>query len=498
MLGLFLVAASAAPSPAAPTTAPVRVSREEPVTATDVRAPAANNSPVLAVDPTDSRFVVVAHRLDAPTFGCALHVSGDGGRGWLPARPVPQLPEGAETCYAPEVAFDRSGTLYYLFVGLAGQGNEPVGVFLTTSRDRGRTFLPPWRLLGPDNYQARMAIDRSLGSQGRLHLVWLHASSDAPLGALPDGVNPILASHSDDGGRTFTPPVQISDPDRRRVVAPTLALGPGSAVNVAYYDLEDDARDYRGLEGPAWDGNWTIVLATSRDGGRTFGAGTVIADQIVPPGRVMLIFTMPPPALASGRSGLYAAWPDARHGDPDILVARSAPDGRRWEAPVRANDDPAGADQALPRLAVAPDGRVDLVFLDRRRDPQNRRYDVFYTSSDDGRRFVPNVAVTSRSSSAMVGQRYLVPSAEGLFDLGSRLALVAERGRSLTVWPDSRNTPGGTQQDLMAAEVTVDQPAVRSTPWLAIGGAAAVVGAMALALTGLGRVRRRRHPRVEG
>ena len=81
------------------------------MTATDLRRAEANNSPALAADPTQPRFVALAHRSDSPEFSCGLQVSGDGGRGWQPADPVPVLPEGAEKCYAPEVAFDRRGRL---------------------------------------------------------------------------------------------------------------------------------------------------------------------------------------------------------------------------------------------------------------------------------------------------------------------------------------------------------------------------------------------------
>ena len=73
---------------------------------------------------------------DALDFGCALEVSGDAGGTFVPANPVPTLPPGAEKCYGPEVAFDRKGTLYFLFVGLRGTGNTPMGVFLTSSSDR--------------------------------------------------------------------------------------------------------------------------------------------------------------------------------------------------------------------------------------------------------------------------------------------------------------------------------------------------------------------------
>ncbi len=419
----------------------------------------ANNSPILLADPTESRFVVLAHRVDAPTFGCELQVSGDGGQSWLPTRPVPELPEGAERCYAPEVAFDPSGVLYYLFVGLEGEGNTPMGVFLATSSDRGQTFSLPRMVLGPHHYQVRMAIEPSVKPRGRLHLVWLQAASDPPLGGLPPPPNPIMAAYSDDGGETLSPPLQINDAERELAVAPALALGPGRRVHVAYYDLGDDVVDYRGLEGPRWQGTWSLVVSSSTDGGQRFAPGTVVDDQIVPPERVMLIFTMPPPSLVADEGAAYAAWHDARNGDWDAFVARSPDGGFSWDAPRRLNDDPTGngRHQYLPRLAVAPGGRLDAVFYDRRADIENIETQVSFTfSTDGGASFAPNRQLTSAPSNPEVGQRYSVVSAEGLVEFGSRLGLLSRRSGALAAWTDTRNASAGrftTEQDIFTTQI---------------------------------------------
>lgn len=197
---------AAGPLPAARADGGPVARTEWPVTATDLYDRPSNNSPVLAADPTDRRFVVLANRLDAP-FNCALQASGDAGRTWVTALPVRKLPKGADTCYGPEVAFDRQGVLYYLFVGLAGGGNSPMGVFLTTSTDRARTFSPPRKILGAERYMVRMALDPSVGSLGRLHLVWLEAGSKPPSG----GQVLVAAVAEGVGGRSFGRHVSVSD-----------------------------------------------------------------------------------------------------------------------------------------------------------------------------------------------------------------------------------------------------------------------------------------------
>lgn len=455
---------------------------EVPVTASDRTQRPANNSPVLVADPTDPSFVVAASRLDSPDFGCSLHLSGDGGRGWIPASPIASLPAGAEKCYAPEVAFDRIGTLYYLFVGLAGAGNRPMGVFLTSSGDRGRTFSPPRPILGPNSFGVRMAIDRNLGEVGRLHLVWIRAGLEPGFGGFGASPNPIVTAWSDDGGVTFTQPVQLSA--RSRVVAPALVLGPDHAVHVAFYDLGADARDYQGLTGPAWEGTWSVVVRTSRDGGRQFDQEVVVDDRVVPPERVMLVFTMAPPALAAVGRRLCAAWPDARMGDPDALLRCASMPGRSWEPVRRLNDDKPGNGrrQYLPRLAGSADGRLDAVFQDRRASVDNRMTDVAYTfSRDGGRTFAPNIRLTSEASNSRIGPRYGVPSADGQVELGGRLGLLSTPTSALVAWADARNgDPRGAGQDLFTTSVTFEEPSGPTGSWLLLIALAA--GALLLAL----------------
>lgn len=471
-----------------------RVVEEVPVTAMDQGLGVAHNTPVVRVDPTEPRFVVIGNRLDAPRFDCALQVSGDGGRSFVSVEPVPELPEGAETCYGPEVAFDADGRLYYLFVGLAGAGNRPVGVYLTTSEDRGQTFSAPRQVLGPLRFGVRMGLDPTVGRAGRLHLVWIEAGAEPSLGGFAAAANPVMAAYSDDGGASFSEPVQVSDPDRRRVVAPALALGPDQAVHVAYYDLQDDAVDYQGLEGPVWPGAWSLVVASSGDGGHSFGSGVVVDDGVVPHQRVMLVFTMAPPALAVGADGApCVAWTDARHGDADVLAACAAGRGQGWGQARRVNDDPAGNGrwQYLPQLGVAPDGRLDVVFFDRREDPGNVLTHLGYAySTDGGDSFAPTLRVSAEASDSRIGQEYVHAAAQGLYEHGSRLGLVSRRGEVVAVWPDTRNSLAATTgQDLWVATVAV--PA-GGPGWARPAGAVLLVVGLVGLVVAVGGLRRGR------
>lgn len=461
------------------------VLNELPATANQLERPLAQNSPVLAADPMNTDFIALGHRLDAPGFGCVLQVSDDGGRLWVPADPVPELPQGVDRCYAPELAFDDEGTLYYLFVGLAGSGNEPVGGYLTVSTDGARSFSSPQRVVGPENYQMRMAVD---GNE-RLHLVWLHSSADAPTGGLPTTPNPILYAYSDDRGETFSQPVQVSDADRVRAVAPTLAVTPDGGIQVIYYDLQGDFRDYQGLEGPTWNEPWVLVATSSVDAGKSFTRGVAIDTEIIPPERVMLIFTMPPPTAGIDRENVYVAWHDARNGDWDVFLSKSPDFGESWSDPVRVNDDVLGngSHQYLPRLSISSDDRVDMIFYDRRDDAANRQNHVYYTySTDHAASFSRNMRLTSESSDSRIGQTYAVESAKGLVEFGSRIALLSKGDSVAAAWTDTRNALQSPHQDIFTTLIL--HPSA-NTSWPIL--LAAIGGGFTLVLViGLARLRR--------
>ncbi|MGH9069769.1 MAG: sialidase family protein [Acidimicrobiales bacterium] len=481
----------------------VAVSVNMPVSALNFEVGPANNSPEIIADPKDPQFVVLANRIDGPKFGCNLSVSVDGGQLWAPARPVPVLPAGAQECYAPQIAFGRNGVLYLAFAGLAGTGNAPIGEFLTSSSNYAHGFTAPRKILGPEKYMVSLAMDQSSGREGRLHLAWVSPSSPAPLDGFSPGTNPILADYSDDGGRTFSSPVQVSDPARQRVLAPAMVVGPDHSVDVLYYDLGKDSRDYEGLAGPTWPGNWSLVLARSANAGASFGTGVGVDDEIVPAGRVSLIYTMAPAALAVSQGGsLYAAWADARYGSADILFRRSLDAGRSWGPTLRLNHDPVtdGATHSLPELSVAPDGRIDAIFLDRRKDPKDIYNDTYYTdSTDGGTSFAPDARLSTKSSDSLVGQHYTNPSAAGLVEFGSRLGLLSTDSGALAAWTDTRNSisnplgPGGPiAQDIFSAEIELPGQERFNPIWWVVIGAGVLVLASAGAAVVLGRGKRRR------
>jgi hypothetical protein len=440
----------------------------------------AHNSPTLVRNPARPANLAVSSRIDTPFFSCAVHVSFDSGANWTQT-PIPAPPEEEAKCYAPDVAFSRDGTLYLSFVTLKGRGNVPNALWLSKSSDGGRTFSDPVRVRGPLTFQVRLAADPV--RPGRVYLTWLEGAEVGTLKFTGPG-NPILAARSDDGGATWSEPARVSSAARGRVVTPAPVVGQDGALYVLYLDLGEDRLDYEGghegMGGPPYPGRYELVLARSDDRGATWEE-SVVDDRLSPIER-FIVFLAPAPSLAVDRSGrLYAAFQDDRRGDPDVWLWSLEPGGSSWDGPTRVNDtEPGdGTSQYLPKLAVAPDGRLDVVYYDRRADPRNLMNEVSMQSSfDQGETFTPAVGLSSRPFDSRIG----FGAKEGLPDLGSRLALVSDDRAAMGLWTDTRaGTPETQKQDLAEAVVAVSDPARLSD---AATGALRY-GAVALGLAGL-------------
>ncbi|MHB8660190.1 MAG: sialidase family protein [Solirubrobacteraceae bacterium] len=442
------------------------------------------NSPTLVSNPEDPANLAVSSRIDTPFFSCALHVSLDAGRSWRQV-PIP-APKGEEAkCYAPDVAFSADGILHLTFVTLRGQGNVPHAVWISTSRDGGRTLSEPRKVLGPLAFQVRLATDPV--NPRRLYMTWLQARGVGTL-RFRGTDNPIEVARSDDGGATWGRPTRVSSPLRQRVVAPSPVVGPMGQLYVLYLDLRGDTLDYEGGHlgrgGPPYGGHFTLVLARSLDEGSTWEESTV-DDRLVPIGR-FIVFLPPFPSVAVDGSGrVYAAFHDARLGDPDVWLWSLKSGASRWEGPIRVNDTNQhdGTAQYLPALSVAPNGRLDVLYYDRRADPRNIINEVSLQSSfDHGKTFTPSLMLSSRGSDSRIG----FGAKEGLPDLGSRLGLISSEHRALGVWTDTRaGTPATQKQDLAEAVAgVVNHPRLPGSVKAALRYGGLLLGLMGMILLG--------------
>ena len=438
---------------------------------TDRPGLSAHNSPAVARHPSRPGVVAVADRIDLPRFGCSVSLSSTDGASWR-SLPLP-LPPEAPNCFAPDVGFDADGELLVLYTATGGRFNQPLGVWL--QRYQGEAPAgPPERVAGPVAFHARMAVDGP-----RVAVAWVQAlpgAAERPLG-WEAGTNPVLLIRSADGGRSFSGPVTVSEPERR-VVQPTVLLGPGDDVVVGALDLGDDIDDYEarhmGQGGAPSDARWRVVAWRST-GGAPFGAAVVVAGDLAPPGRI-IVNLAPAPGFARdpGTGRLYATWDAGRGDGRDVALSRSDDGGTTWSPAVAVAPGPRA--QHLPAVDVAPGGRVDIAFYDRRRDPGDVMAEAVLATSNDGGRTFTTTTVSDRAFDTRIG----FGGFQGIPLLGSHVAVLSGADQALVFWSD---TSGGTEttgnQDLAVAAVEVSGAAGPRWPLVAAGVALALAGVVA-------------------
>jgi hypothetical protein len=314
----------------------------------------------------------------------------------------------AFVCY---IAFDRLGTFNYW-----AHGATRNGIFVRRSLDGGKTWeenhIPvaeqasvpgiPFEdkpYIVADNSKSRFA--------GNLYVGWTRwRIADSQM----------VLSRSTDDGRTWSEPIEID-------AHPGLPRDDNGA-----------AEGFAGVVGPdgtlyaIWSQDNDILLTSSRDGGKSFSP----AQAIIHTAPIMFAVNalerangFPQIAIDPAGKRLYITWSDYRNGDLDVFLATSDDQGQHWSDPVRVNNDALhnGAEQFFQWLAVDPvDGAVNVMFYDRRGDPDNRKQIVVLARSTDGGRTFANYAWTDE------------PFESSDLFFGDYTGLAAYGGRVYGVW----------------------------------------------------------------
>ena len=413
----------------------------------------------IAVNPADDRnFVAMSNNMlpgaencvfkfsskECPTWP-ALYTSTDGGRSWRtqlfpgypggPPGPLSDYDVGAD----PFVAFDRQGSAYAggLFFRTETLARPLIDVAIAVSRsdDGGMTWNDPTFVIqsqgGGHNDFPHIAVDTTGGvHDGNVYVSWTDASGN--FGSYGPQFVPKVAT-SRDRGSTWSA-VPIPRPPHAGVpqasyYADYPAVGPNGEVYVT--------SDVIFLSnGATHDEIW---LTVSYDGGATFSELRIVEPDI--PNFMQL-------GLAVDTSGgpyrgrIYVTWYDARNGNLDILLKTSDDGGRTWSPNRRVNDDAGTATQYNVAVSVAPNGRVDLSFYDRRDDPNDLLNARYYAGSTDGGVSFVNLRVSDASWD---------PAGIPLDDY-DHIASTARTAQ--LVWADGRNnSPGGINMDIYTATV---------------------------------------------
>ncbi|MGH9279639.1 MAG: hypothetical protein ACRD12_16250 [Acidimicrobiales bacterium] len=495
-LGVLAALAAASPGISAPepiATAAVQVTANP--------APVRNHSsPQLARNPDTGELVIVESDVRGDR-ACKIHISTDDGRSWRPGgdmmvKPFTDCAIYAEYGAYASLAFSKDGTLFVAFVAsdfLGRERNEtPRHIYLARSSDSGRTFDVTRVFEAPDGNPDRglnkgpmLAIDPA--DSQRIYIGWRQ-------GIFAANAKEKLKSNvaaSADGGRTFGPPVDLTDD--RGGDYPALAVGRDGTVHAVYWN-----RVWPPLPMGAPNPIRPIYYRQSTDHGKTWSPlkdidpGNQRADR--------------PPLLAAdpNSNSLYMVWyasnqPENQKqgydGDIDIYFLASADGGNTWGDRKLINDDatPRKTNQYDPGLAIAPNGRVDVAWLDGRNSPiapvtgtsptERGHQDVYYASSTDGgRTFTPNLLISDRAIDRSLG------TWENNVGSHHNLGVASTNAVVYVAWQDSRNARQDTQpEDVYMTSIRLTVTAAKTDPadagaptWVIVGCGVAIGMALAM------------------
>lgn len=316
----------------------------------------AANEPSIAVDPTNPNRIVIGWRqfdhVNNNFRQAGYGYSNDGGETWT----FPGVIDPGVFRSDPVLDFDKYGNFYYNSLTVDNADNMWCDVYRIT--DGGFDWDIGTFAQGGDKQWMRIDRTDGLGADN-IYAEWNQSYSICNTGSF---------TRSTDGGDSYEDCVAVDEDPYWG----TLAVGPdGELYEVGaswgYYDgvILNKSTNAK-LEGSniSWDMTTWVLLDGSLSGWTNInpsgllGQAWVDVDKSDGPGRgyVYVMATVE-------RSSFY---------DPgDVMFARSTDGGLTWDDPVRINDDISFFNtQWMGTMSVAPDGRIDVVWLDTRNATQ--------------------------------------------------------------------------------------------------------------------------------
>lgn len=397
--------------------------------------------PSLAVDPADPDHLILG-TIDYNFPSNSSYVSLDGGETWEGPFHVPYVLDDLGGAGDPVVAFSQDGSTAWMTgisIGTEDFTVGPVGISvevssMSVSRTDDGGFTWPQTIsaarsrvttdgLTPDRF-GRLRGSLSIGfldkpwiavgpspddpTEDIIYLTYTDFETEYTvlwLGEVPTTVpvatrTTIRMVRSEDGGDSWTAPVAVSPTVQQAYgqqdgVAPGVfgtdrtvqgsqpQVGPDGSVTVAWVDSTDDE---------SMKGAGEIYVARSTDKGETFDTPVVAStfNELAyrPRSNFFRFWGSQFPQLAVSPTGkiyvVYAGKPPERErDDADIYIVMSDDDGQTWSRPKRLNDDDTDTIQFFPSIDIAPNGSIHVMWGDMRDDPQETRFNIYYTSSTD-------------------------------------------------------------------------------------------------------------------
>jgi len=409
------------------------------------------DQPGFAVNPDDPQHVVQvnANYLERT---CEGSVSRDGGKTWSAAVPLPQPAPSIEagafnpSCTTNQsVEFGSNGTVYAAATASKSTPAFPdSGVLVFKSTNGGDTWQPgvvampsgPGRTatgekqVGPSYNRASVSVDRGPGGADRLY-VSAHDFTRNPN-------EKVRVASSTDAGETFSPPVDASPSTTRPYEPSEPVVNSDGSITIVWrtVGVEGVLQATRSDDfGQTWSAPVDVAKVTNNGtaGSRTTASpsGTASYPRLAGSpnpeggaGKLYLVYTQGstgPTAPDDGYQGADHFIPP----DGQVWVQRSANNGGTWSAPKRLSEQtqfPGSRTHQTrhPTISVSPNGRINVVWHDRRHWYQGpgerncthshtfcedvRLGDTYYSYSDDsGGSYSKPVRISDRSHNNDVG-----------------------------------------------------------------------------------------------
>ncbi len=324
-----------------------------------------DGEPCLAVNPSDSRQLVVAWMgyIDSTKPYIKTRVSFDAGKTWSAINIVDHVNPFYGSA-DPSLAFDKVGNVFLSYVDF-NKYLYSGAVYSRKSNDGGITWQSPVEVINVYSDQGKYPIDRpwiSIDRSGGDYsgYIYITTMNTTVFGALPPPYHPYF-TRSIDGGRSYNDWRYLDATNweagyfiKQPMPTPCVSAdGSFHAVYPSYVYRQNPEAQY--------------IIASSHDGGNSFSYYTVFAssrsaaDSLAKKGYLLR-------ADPSNANHLAFFYIDTVYGDLDIFMRESFDQGATWSDGVRINDDPPGNNrmQDLLWADFDTDGDLAVAWRDRR------------------------------------------------------------------------------------------------------------------------------------
>jgi len=338
----------------------------------------AANEPSIAVNPLNENEIVIGWRqfdnVSSNFRQAGYGYSSDGGQTWT----FPGAIDPGVFHSDPVLDYDNAGNFYYN--SLASQHpTDEYPCYVYKSGDAGVSWNSGVYMGGGDKQW--MTIDRSGGmGEGNIYSSWTSYYSHCPPG---------FFTRSTDGGDSFdtcsilpedlywgTQAVGING----ELYVSGKSIVPGRILVAKSVDAQNPARST----------TWTSVSTVE------LGGYIVYRPDVNPEGIAGQISIDVDRSNGSGQHNVYvlASIEPYMHLDPaDVMFNKSSDGGMHWNTtPTKVNDDASSTNtQWFGTMSVAPNGRIDVIWLDTRDHPGSDSSALYYSYSiDEGTTWSPN------------------------------------------------------------------------------------------------------------